>query len=94
MFFGFVCCEISYVMRKHAFCICEYKGKEDQLHGNCTADQHLRFCYIDSTISLLPKSEISSLEPLSGCTARFVLDLVGNQEDRFSHDEAQILVMY
>ena len=26
-----------------------------------SADQHLCFCYIDSTIPLLPKSEISSL---------------------------------
>ena len=26
-----------------------------------------------------------------GCTARFVSDLVGNPEDRLSHDEAQML---
>ena len=25
-----------------------------------------------------------------GCTARFVSDLVGNQEDRYSHDAAHI----
>ena len=29
-----------------------------------------------------------------GCTARFVSDLVGNPEDRFSHNEAQIPVAY
>ena len=29
-----------------------------------------------------------------GCTARFVSDLVGNPEDRFSHNEAQIPVVY
>ena len=27
---------------------------------------------------------------LCGCTARFVSDLVGNPEDRFSHNEAHI----
>ena len=41
-------------------CICKNKGA-DQLGGNCPADQRLCFCYIDSTISLLLKSEISSL---------------------------------
>ena len=32
----------------------------DQLRGNCEADQRLCFRYMDSTIPLLPKSEISS----------------------------------
>ena len=39
--------------------LCENKDA-DQLRGNREADQRL-FCYIDSTIPLLPKSEISSL---------------------------------
>ena len=57
-------------MRKPAFCICENKGA-DQLRGNREADQRLcfhreadqRLCfhYIDSTIPLLSKSEMSSL---------------------------------
>ena len=47
-------------MRKPAFCICENKDA-DQLGGNREADQHLCFRYTDSTIPLLPKSEISSL---------------------------------
>ena len=42
------------------FRICENKDA-DQLRGNREADQHLFFRYIDSTISLLSKSEISSL---------------------------------
>ena len=69
-------------MRKPAFCICENKDA-DQLRGNREADQRLCFRYTDSTIPLLPKSEISSL--FSSCTARFVSDLV---EDWFSHNEA------
>ena len=51
---------LSLVMRKPAFCICENKDA-DQLHSNCEADQRLCFRYIDSTIPLLPKYEISSL---------------------------------
>ena len=46
-------------MRKPDFCICENKDA-DQLHGDREADQRLCFRYTDSTIPLLPKSEISS----------------------------------
>ena len=49
---------MSCVMRKPAFCICKNKGP-DQLSGNCAADQHRCFRYIDSIIPLLPKSNIS-----------------------------------
>ena len=44
---------ISYIMRKLAFCILENKGA-DQLRGNHAADLRLCFCCIDSTIPLLP----------------------------------------
>ena len=56
--------DLSCVMRKPAICICENKDA-DQLRGNREADQHLCFLYTDSTILLLPKSEISSLSPSS-----------------------------
>ena len=59
------------------FYICKNNGT-DQLRGNCAVDQHLCFRYIDSTIPHFPKSEVSA----SSCTARFVLDLVRNPEDR------------
>ena len=52
--------KMSLVMRKPAFCICENKDA-DQLRGNREADQRLCFRYTDSTIPLLPKSEIASL---------------------------------
>ena len=46
-------------------------------------------CYSDSTISLLPKSAISSLSPSSvAVQPSFVSDLVGIPEDRFSCDVA------
>ena len=51
---------MSLVLRKPAFCICENKDA-DQLRGNCEADQCLCFRYADSKIPLLPKSEISCL---------------------------------
>ena len=73
-------------MRKPAFCICENKDA-DQLRGSREADQRLCFRYTGSTISLLRKYEISSLQPSS------VLDLVGNPEDRFSQNEAHIIVL-
>ena len=51
-------------MRKPAFSICEIKNA-DQLRGNREADQRLCFRYTDSNIALLPKYEISSLQPSS-----------------------------
>ena len=51
-------------MRKPMFCTCENKVA-DQLRGNSATDQLLCFRSIDSTIPLLSKSEISSLEPFS-----------------------------
>ena len=51
---------MSRVVRKPDFCICKNKDA-DQLRGNCEADQRLCFHYTESTIPLLPKSEISSL---------------------------------
>ena len=49
-------CNMSRLVRKPAFCICENKEAD-----NCEADQRLCFRYIDSTIPLLFKSKISSL---------------------------------
>ena len=79
-------------MRKPAFCICENKDT-DQLRSNCAADQRLCFRYRDSTIPLLPTSEISSLQP-SSAVVQYSPVCVGpgrNTEDRFSHNEAQIV---
>ena len=77
-------------MRKTVFCICENKDA-DQLRGNREADQRLCFRYTESTIPLLSKSEI--FKPLAifcDYPVRFVSDLVGNLEDRFSHNEAHV----
>ena len=81
--------EMSRVVRKPDFCICENK-EADQLRGNRVADQRLCFRYTDSTIPLLPRN-FKPLATMRDCTAFFVLELVGNPEDWFSHDEAQIV---
>ena len=52
--------QLSLVVRKLAFCICENKDA-DQLRSNREADQRLCFRYTDNKIPLLPKSEFSSL---------------------------------
>ena len=52
--------DVSRIMRKSDFCLCENKGA-DQLCSNCEADQLLCFHYTDNTIPLLYKSKISSL---------------------------------
>ena len=52
--------KLSRLMRKPTFCICENKDA-DQLRGNRQADQRLCFRYMDSTIPLLAKTEISRL---------------------------------
>ena len=50
---------------KPAFCICENKTQISFAVLNREADQRLCFRYMDSTIPLLSKSDISSLQPNS-----------------------------
>ena len=61
------------------------------LQCNCAADQHLCFRYIDSTLN--PKLQ-ASIALFCGCTALFASDLVGNLEERFSLDAAQLVQVY
>ena len=49
--------------KKTAFCICENKDT-DQLLGNRDGSAP-SFCYTDSAIPLLPKSEITGIQPSS-----------------------------
>ena len=77
-------------MRKPAFCICENKDA-DQLRSN-TAKLISAFVFatqiVESLFFLNPN--FKPLAIFSDCTARFVSDLVGTPEDRFSHNKAQI----
>ena len=58
--------KLSCIMRKLNYCMSKNKDT-DQLCSSCTADQHLCFCLMDSTINLLLKYEylISSFQPTS-----------------------------
>ena len=65
-------------MGKPTICIGENKDA-DQLRANREADQRLCFSYLDSTIPLLLKFEISGFFSLfCACTGWFVSDLFGN----------------
>ena len=83
---------MSRVMRKSVFfSICENKDAH-QLRSYCAADQRLCFRYMDS---ILPPatSKIRNFKPLDifcDCRARFVSNLVGNPEVRFSRDAAHM----
>ena len=74
------------VMRKPDFC----SSVKTKAHiSTRAADQQPCFRYMDSIIPLLPKPEIFKyLAIVSGCTTRFVSDLVGNPEYRFCSDVA------
>ena len=71
---------------KTRFLPMENKGA-DQLRSNCEADRRLCFRYMDSTVPLLPKFFLAIF---CDCTGRFVLEVVGNPEDRFSRIVAQL----
>ena len=53
--------QMSHVMGKTRFCLCENKGA-DRLYSNCTAGQWHCFCYTDCTTPLLLISKISSFQ--------------------------------
>ena len=63
----------------------------DQPAHPCSLISTFVVCCLDSIISLVSMSEISSLTSYYGCAGRFVSYLVANPEDRFSRDEAQII---
>ena len=59
--------------------------------SNCTADQHLCFCYTDSSFPLLHKSNILSFKAASVTTGWYVSDLDRNLICWFSHVKAHVL---
>ena len=76
-------------MRKPDFCNAKTKT---QISFTVTAKLISAFVFatriVQSLYLLNPKFQASSI--LSDCNARFVSDLVGNPEDRFSHNEAHL----
>ena len=76
--------KVSRIMRNPDFCLCQNKST-DQLRSKCTADQRICFRYKDSAIPLLLIFQDFSFL-LWVYLGRFVSDLVGDPENRFSHD--------
>ena len=76
-------------MRNPAFCICENKDA-DQLRGIYAADERLCFCYTSSF--LVRNFKLQAI--FCCCITRFVSDLVGNSEDKFSCDMAYMTFFF
>ena len=81
---------LSHVMRKTVLAICEQQSCRSAC-ASAQSDQHLccslpRYCNRSSFYmrNLKPPPSFCS------CAGRFVSYLVGNPEDRFSHDEAHL----
>ena len=73
------CFTFSHESRLEKIKVFAYAKTKAQISCAVTA---LLISYMDSTILLLPKSEILAI--FCSCTGRFVSDLVRNPEDRFS----------
>ena len=70
-------------MREPAFCICENKDADQLISA---------FVFATRIVQSLYFLNFKLLDIFCGCTAWFVSDLVENPEDRFSQNEAQILL--
>ena len=83
--------KLSRAIRKPAVCL-DVKTKAQISCTTVTAQSISAFVsalfFIYFTFPLLPKSEILSL---AECSARVVSDMIGNPEDRFSNDAAQLI---
>ena len=77
---------MSLVVRKPVFCICENK---EQISFAVTAKLISAFFFFVTYIVQSLYFHLRNFKPLAilcGCTAQFMSDLVGNPEDRFSHN--------
>ena len=77
----------SRIVRKPAVCKCENKDA-DQLRGNRETDQRLCFHYIDSHSLFILNPKFKASSHLLWRYSPVCVALVGNPEDRFSHNEA------
>ena len=77
-------------MRKPGFCICKNKDA-DQLRGN-TAKLISPFVFATLIVKYLSylNPKFQAFRHIQYLHSRFVSDLVGNPEDRFSRNEAQM----
>ena len=71
-------CSMSHIQENQLFCICKIKDA-DQLCSNCTADQCLCFCCMDSTN--IQDFKLSFF--FHDCTGWLMSDLINNPKDWF-----------
>ena len=84
------CCyviQMSFVMRKPAFCICENKDVDLLI---CAVTAQLISAFVFATWIVQSLFSFKPLNIFYSCTAWFVSDRVGNPKDQFSHNEAKI----
>ena len=80
---------MSCVMRKPAFCLCENKGA-DQLLSNCAADQRLCFRFIDSKTLYLLNHKFQASSRLLWPYSPACVGSGRKPKDRFFHDTFHI----
>ena len=83
---------MSRIMRKPAFC--NYAKTKPQISCAVTTQLISAFVFATQIVQSLYYLNLNfqaCSHHLTGCTARFVSDLIGNPEDRFSHNAAHIL---
>ena len=51
----------------------------------------LCFCYIERKFAYFLNPEFQASSHLSSCAAQFMPDLVGNPEDKFSHEAVRVV---
>ena len=80
---------MSHVHEKTGFL---HMRKQTQISFVVTAKLIIAFVFAIRIVQSLYFLDFKSLAIFCNCTARFVLDLVGNPEDWFSHNEAHIIM--
>ena len=84
---------MSHIMTHEKTCVCICKNKDaDQLRGNCAADQIISaFVFATQIVQFFYflSATFKYVAIFCGYTAT-VSDLVGNPNDRFSHDTAHV----
>ena len=76
---------MSHVMRKTVFAYAKTKAQI-----SCAVTAQLISAFVFATKIVQPLYFLNTLATFCGCSARFVSDLVGNPEDRFSHGASQM----
>ena len=87
--------KMNYVMSNPVYAICEQQRCRSAC-ASAQSDHRLFFRCLDSIIPLTTSFYMLNFKSLAifcGCAVRFESTLVANPEDRFSRDEAQMIII-